>query len=117
MVAKGDGDGETDPEVASPPEASAIDGEPSKPSLIRQATNRVADVVFLVWTVFIQTAGAAFGVGLLLNLCGFGYRFSLFPPSLEVNTLEAVRQEKRDRSFVNEARQELFPSDAADVGR
>lgn len=90
---------------------NAMSNAPGTKPPLRVAVDAVGDGIFLLWTIFIQTAGFAFGLGLVANLCGYGYKFRLSPPSLEVGTLEEMRRGNREQRFVNEARQELFPMD------
>ena len=98
-------------EAGSEPLATEDQLAKPRPGLVRRAISTVGDTTFLIWTVFIQTAGAAFSIGLLLNVCGYGYKISLTPPSFEVTgRLETLREERGERRFVEEARQELFPS-------
>lgn len=39
---------------------------------VKKALYAASDVVFVFWTVFINFAGGVFGIGLILNLTGFG---------------------------------------------
>ena len=129
MMAEGGGGGDADDSKdgaqATPPtderggasgeavDTQVDDASANNKSALRAGADKVGDVFFIIWSVFIQSAGFAFGCGIVLNLCGYGYRFSLFPPSVEVGTLEEMTKGRREARFVNEARQdleELFPS-------
>ena len=74
------------------------DHSPTKPGVqVRKALRFAADGLFLVQTVVIQAAGAAFALGLLLNLSGFGYR--LESNGLVVKPLAEMQQENADQRF------------------
>ena len=66
---------------------------------------KIFDALFLVWTAIIQFFGGLLGIGIILNLCGFGYRYTLFPPSVDIKPLAEMRQETTDRRFLIKAAQ------------
>ena len=55
----------------------------------------------LVASVFIQTFGFLAGLGLLLNLCGYGYRISA-ERGIEVGTLTEMRRASTEQRFLRE---------------
>ena len=75
----------------------------------RRAAGAVADALFVAWSVAIQAAGLALSLGLVLNLCGYGYRVSLSPPGLEIDTLEAMRADNAEQRFLARDFDGLFP--------
>ena len=75
----------------------------------KRAGDQLYDVVFLVWSAVIQGLGFALGLGFLINLCGYGYRVTLVPtPSLQIDTLERMREANRDARFVRKAESPAF---------
>ena len=52
----------------------------------------VNDVLFKLFSYCIQVLGVAFSLGLVLNLCGFGYTFD-WDRGLEIDRLENIRNE------------------------
>jgi len=77
--------------------------------LAKRAVALLGDALFLAWSAAIQAAGLAFSLGFVLNLCGFGYRFTLQPPSLQIGTLAGMRAENAERRFLTEDFNSLFP--------
>ena len=71
--------------------------EPTRIPLLSLVATAVSDVFSLVSTVVYQSVGLFFGIGLLLNLSGFGYRLNWegFVPSVEVKPIEEMRREIR----------------------
>jgi hypothetical protein len=51
------------------------------------------DVTSIVWNFIINTAGATVAAGLILNICGFGYRLTVVPPTVVIKPLAEMRQE------------------------
>ena len=62
----------------------------------RETVRKVAWALFEVQEVFFQFLGAALALGLIVNLCGFGYEFNR-QDGLVVKPLTEFRQENRDR--------------------
>jgi hypothetical protein len=53
-----------------------------------------------VWSYAMITVGIAFSLGLLLNLCGYGYQFS-YERGLEIETIGKLREMNQFRSLEN----------------
>ena len=88
----------------SPSEAgvsASSEGEQSFLSSAKASGQLVADALLIVWSIAWQLVGAAFALGLVLNLCGYGYTFDL-ERGLEVNTLSELRKSNAERRFLRE---------------
>ena len=62
----------------------------------------IADIASLIATASYQTIGVFFGIGLCLNICGFGYRMTTTEigiPTVEVKPLAEMRKEIRDERW------------------
>ena len=81
----------------------------------QSVARRVVEVLFLAYTAVVQVAGAVLGLGLLLNLCGFGYNFvGADAGFVQIRTLAEIRGENAEKSFEMAAQAEvrrLFPSE------
>ena len=69
---------------------------------ISPAMKMVADIASLIATASYQTIGVFFGIGLCLNICGFGYRMTTTEigiPTVEVKPLAEMRKEIRDERW------------------
>ena len=77
----------------------------------KTALQSIGDAIFVAWSVLIQIAGGVVSLGLLLNLCGYGYRINLNPPKLEISTLPEMRRENAEQRYLQEGGecQQLFP--------
>lgn len=71
-------------------------------SPLQKLVRRVFDVIFIVQSFVIQGLGYALGVGLVLNLCGIGYRFNA-QEGLVIKPLSEMRDEISDRRFTRDA--------------
>ena len=98
-------------------ESSAAVGQTAVNAQQKLATlgRKLFDAVFLVWMVIVQTLGAVIGLGLLLNLSGWGYRLQRSPPFVEIRTLDAMRRDVSEQRFLRDAQRaavggELFPT-------
>ena len=77
--------------------------EKKQPSMI----DKISFNIFKLFSYGIQFLGAFFGVGLLLNLCGFGYRFDL-KHGLVVDRIQNMRNEVQfEREIEREERADL----------
>jgi len=74
---------------------------------VQTAVRFVADAAFLLYTVVVQVGGAVLGAGLVLNLCGVGYRFVREPPFVEINTLAEMRGDNAQQRFERSAERDL----------
>ena len=92
-------------------EQTRLDTEPdsSAGDAFRQGAGFVGDALLFAWTIIVNVLGGALTLGLLLNLSGYGYRYSLRPPSLEVKPLAQMRQENADKRFFARDFNGLFP--------
>ena len=69
---------------------------------ISPAMKTVAYIASLIATASYQTIGVFFGIGLCLNICGFGYRMTTTEigiPTVEVKPLAEMRKEIRDERW------------------
>jgi hypothetical protein len=69
---------------------------------ISPAMKMIADIASLIATASYQTIGVFFGIGLCLNICGFGYRMTTTEigiPTVEVKPLAEMRKEIRDERW------------------
>ena len=67
----------------------------------REVVRKVLDVVFVIQSAFFQILGGGLALGLVLNLCGFGYAFT--DEGLIVKPLAEFRQAAADRRFTRDA--------------
>lgn len=75
------------------------------------ALGKFLDFAFEVWTFVTNLAFATVAAGFVLNLCGFGYRITIVPPTLTVRSLATVREETAAMRFFAKARDaSLFES-------
>ena len=84
--------------------ACADGDEPAKKGEepISPAMKTIADIASLIATASYQTIGVFFGIGLCLNICGFGYRMTTTEigiPTVEVKPLAEMRKEIRDERW------------------
>ena len=96
--------------------ANGIDAsQPTPMAFARRAVGSLFDVVLVVWSVLINAFGALIGLGLLLNLSGYGYRVSApgQPLGVTVKPLDEMRDESAMRRFLARDFDGLFPADAA----
>ena len=90
---------------APAPARMCADGdEPAKKGEepISPAMKTIADIASLIATASYQTIGVFFGIGLCLNICGFGYRMTTTEigiPTVEVKPLAEMRKEIRDERW------------------
>jgi hypothetical protein len=94
---------------SSPEPADGPKSEDTAGDALRKGAAKAGDAVFFVWTLVVNILGGLLTLGLLLNLSGFGYRYSLRPPSLEVKPLAEMRQENAERRFFARDFPGLFP--------
>ena len=85
------------------------DAEADERRKINPALKAAADVSSLVATAVYQAVGVFFGIGLVLNLCGFGYRvkYDGIVPRVEVKRIQAMRDDIRNERW----QAEFFGSD------
>ena len=70
---------------------------------------KVFDVIFDLVSYVIQFLGVAFSLGLILNICGYGYTFD-FEHGLEIDRMEVIRKELQfKREIVRETRGVVSP--------
>jgi len=89
---------EETPEDSDEVQIDAIESASTQPRL--RPLKLIGDAIFFAWSALLQGMGLAFSLGLVLNLCGYGYRFNLNPPSLEIDTLVEMRRENVERRFL-----------------
>ena len=83
-----------------------------KPIGFREVAGKVGDAIFIIWSIVVNIGGGILGIGLLLNISGFGYAWLREPPYVRIATLDTMRQESRDRKFVRDATSgSLFPAE------
>eukprot|EP00594_Rhizosolenia_setigera_P000210 CAMPEP_0178946190 /NCGR_PEP_ID=MMETSP0789-20121207/4149_1 /TAXON_ID=3005 /ORGANISM="Rhizosolenia setigera, Strain CCMP 1694" /LENGTH=207 /DNA_ID=CAMNT_0020626157 /DNA_START=46 /DNA_END=669 /DNA_ORIENTATION=- len=72
---------------------------------MKKTLKKIGDGWDLLFSFGIQSVGLYFSVGLLLNICGFGYQFDL-QHGLQIDTLENMRNENQfKREMQRSARQ------------
>ena len=79
---------------------------------ISPAMKTVADIASLIATASYQTIGVFFGIGLCLNICGFGYRMTTTEigiPTVEVKPLAEMRKEIRDERWKQQFMDDQIP--------
>lgn len=81
----------------------AVDDE-YKPFRLTVIVSRIGMALYLAVSYFFQVIGIFFTCGLLLNLCGYGYRFEEIDGhrSFRVDTLQKFREEKAFQRAMNE---------------
>ena len=57
---------------------------------------QIAEYISLLFSYIIQFLGVAFSLGLILNICGYGYTFD-FERGLEIDRIENIRKELQFR--------------------
>ena len=98
------------------PAATPINSK-DRPIGFREVAGKVGDVIFIVWSIVVNIGGGILGLGLLLNLSGFGYTWLREPPYVRIATLDTMRKESRDRKFVRDATNaDFFPSETTSAG-
>ena len=75
----------------------------SERPLAQKLVQAVTNVAFVTWSATFQLLGAAAAAGLLLNVCGLGYRFQPEPPFVEFGTLSELRRDNRELRFERRA--------------
>lgn len=81
-------------------------------SSVRRVADALGNAVFLAWTIFINAAGGVFTLGLVLNLCGFGYRFVPDAPFVEVKPMNELRADIAfERGTSPRSLSKLFPDE------
>ena len=94
--------------------ACADGDEPAKKGEepISPAMKTIADIASLIATASYQTIGVFFGIGLCLNICGFGYRMTTTEigiPTVEVKPLAEMRKEIRDERWKQQFMDDQIP--------
>lgn len=91
-------------EETNPPQESANIPQPAPSQNKKSLSAQITFSFFKFFSYAIQFLGAAFTVGLILNLMGYGYRFD-FDHGLEINRLENIRNEIQfEREIIREER-------------
>ena len=95
------------------------DGEQSMTPLdvIKSGAGVLGDGLLYGSSIIINIAGALAGLGLLLNLCGWGYRYTLVPPTLVIKPLAEMRSDSNEKRFLAKEFNQLFPELPGDQPR